>query len=147
MKVTNKKTHFNYNLFDKYEVGITLLGGEVKAIRTGNIDLSTSFAKIVDGEVYLINANIPIEGKKDYSPTRSRKLLLHKDQIISIQSKIKAKKLTLVATRVYTKGRLIKAEIALAKSKKRFEKKEAIKRKDIEREVERELRGDKDRNI
>jgi len=144
MKKINKKVHFNYNLFDKYEVGITLLGGEVKAIRKGGIDLSQSYAKIIDGEVYLINASISVEGKKNYLPTRSRKLLLHKDQIISIQSKIKAKKLTLVPTKVYTKGRLIKAEIALAKSKLKFDKKEAIKKKDIEREIERELRGDKD---
>ncbi len=144
MKVNNKKANFNYKLFEKFEAGISLIGGEVKALRKGNVDLSQSFAKIVDGEVYLINANIPIEGKKDYLPTKSRKLLLHKNQIISIQSKIKAKKLTLVPTKVYTKGRLIKVEIALAKSKRKFEKKEAIKRRDIEREIERELRGEKD---
>ncbi len=144
MKKINRKANFNYQLFDKYETGISLLGGEVKALRKGNVDLSQSYAKIIDGEVYLINASILIDGKKDYKPTRSRKLLLHKDQIISIQSKIKAKKLTIVPTKVYTNGRLIKAEVALAKSKRKFEKKEAIKRKDIEREVERELRGEKD---
>ncbi len=144
MKRINRKANFNYKLFDRFETGISLLGAEAKALRGGNIDLSQSFAKIVDGEVYLINANIPIIGKKDYQATRSRKLLLHKDQIVSIQSKIKAKKLTLVPTKVYTKGRLIKAEIALAKTKRKFEKKESIKRRDIEREVERELRGEKD---
>ncbi|MFV1917350.1 MAG: SsrA-binding protein SmpB [Patescibacteria group bacterium] len=144
MKIINKRARFNYKLFDKYEAGISLNGGEVKSIRRGNTNLSQSYAKIIDDEIYLINTNIPVEGKKDYSPTRSRKLLLHRNQIISIKSKIKAKKLTLVPVSVYTKGRLIKAEIALAKSKRRFEKKEAIKRKDIEREIERELRGDKD---
>lgn len=141
MKRINKKANFNYELFDKFEAGISLLGVEVKELRKGSIDLSRSYAKIIDGEVYLINANIPVSGKKDYKPTRSRKLLLNKNQIILIQSKIKAKKLTLVPTKVYTKGRLIKAEIALAKAKRKFEQKEAIKRKDIEREIERELKG------
>ncbi|MCH7641494.1 SsrA-binding protein SmpB [Patescibacteria group bacterium] len=144
MKITNKRARFNYKLFDKYEAGLVLNGAEVKAIRRGSADLSQSYAKIIDDEVYLINANIPVEGKKDYSPTRTRKLLLHKDQIISIKSKVKAKKLTLVPTKLYTKGRLIKAELALAKAKRKFEKKEAIKRKDIERDIERELRGEKD---
>lgn len=144
MKITNKRARFNYKLFDKYEAGLVLNGAEVKAIRRGSADLSQSYAKIIDDEVYLINANIPVEGKKDYKPTRSRKLLLHKDQIISIKSKIKAKRLTLVPTKLYTKGRLIKAELALAKAKRKYEKKEAIKRKDIERDMERELRGEKD---
>ncbi|GAG50042.1 unnamed protein product, partial [marine sediment metagenome] len=138
MKRINKKANYNYKLFDKYETGVVLLGAEVKALKKGNVELSQSFAKIIDDEIYLINANITVEGKKNYKPTRSRKLLLHKDQITSIQSKIKAKKLTLVPTKVYTKGRLVKVEIALAKAKRKFEKKEAIKRRDIEREIERE---------
>lgn len=145
MRIVNKKAKFNYNLLERLETGVTLNGGEVKAIRRGNVDLSQSYAKIIQDEIYLVNANIPVEGKKDYNSARSRKLLLHKDQIISIASKIKAKKLTLVATSVYTKGRLVKVEIALAKSKRKFEKKEVIKKKDVEREIERELRGSKDR--
>lgn len=146
MKKINRKAKFNYNLFEKYEAGIVLAGAEVKAIRKGDIDLSNSFAKVMEDEVYLINVNIPVEGKKDYNPTRTRKLLLHKKEILSIKTKIKAKKLTLVPTKVYTKGRRIKAEIALAKSKKKYQKKETKKKKDIEREVERELRGRKDNN-
>ncbi len=141
MRIYNKKANFNYNLFNKFEAGISLIGGEVKALRKGNVDLSQSFAKIINGEVYLINASIPIDGKKNYKPTRGRKLLLHKDQIISIQSKIKAKKLTLVPTKVYTKGRLVKVQIALAKSKRKFEKRRVLKKKDIEREIERQLKG------
>ena len=143
MKLINKKARFHYNLLERIEAGISLNGGEAKAVRLGHVNLSNSFAKILQGEIYLVNANIPIEGKKDYSPTRSRKLLLHKSEIISIQSKIKAKKLTLVPTKLYTKRRLVKVEIALAKTKREFEKKEAIKRKDIKREIARELRGDK----
>ena len=141
MHILNKKAKYNYTFFEKFEAGISLLGAEVKSVRRGGIDLSRSFAKLIDGEVYLINANIPVEGKKDYDPTKTRKLLLHKNQIISIKSKIKAKKLTLVPTEVYTKGRLIKVKIALAKAKRKFEKKELLKRRDIEREIERELRA------
>ena len=141
MRIFNRKARFNYKLLGRFEAGIALLGAEVKAVRRGAVDLSSSFAKIMGDEVYLINANIPVEGKKDYNTKRIRKLLLHKNQIVSIQSKIKAKKLTLVPTKVYTKGRLIKVEVALAKAKRKYEKKEAIKRKDIEREIERELKG------
>lgn len=141
MKVINKKVKFNYQLFDKFEAGIALLGGEVKSIRQGKIDLTNSWAKIISNEIYLVNANIPIEGKKDYDPRRSRKLLLHKNQIVSITTKTKAKRLTLVPTKVYTKGRLVKVEIALAKSKKKFEKKQILKKKDIEREIQQQLKG------
>jgi|SRR3990172_3947691 len=140
MRIINKKAKFNYNLLEKFEAGVSLIGAEAKALRIRGADLSSSFAKIIEDEVYLINVNIPVEGKKDYNPTRSRKLLLHKDQIISLQSKIKAKKLTLVPTKIYNKNRLVKVEIALAKSKRKFEKKEAIKKKDIEREIEKELK-------
>lgn len=141
MKVINKKVRFNYRLFDKYEAGIALLGGEVKSIRQGKIDLTNSWAKIIGGEIYLVNANIPIEGKKDYDSRRSRKLLLHKNQIVGIITKTKTKKLTIVPTKMYTKGRLVKAEIALAKSKKKFEKKRILKKKDIEREIQQQLKG------
>lgn len=142
MKIVNKKAKFNYNLLERLETGISLIGAEAKALRVRGADLSSSFAKIIGGEIYLVNANIPVEGKKDYNPTRSRKLLLHKNQIVSIESKIKAKKLTLVPTKVYTKGRLVKVEIALAKTKRKFEKKEAIKRKDIERELQEALKSE-----
>ena len=140
MQIVNKKAKFNYNLFERIEAGISLLGAEAKAVRGGHVNLSDSFAKIIDREIYLVNANIPVEGKKDYSSTRTRKLLLHKDQIISIQTKIKQKRLTLVPTKIYTKGNLAKIELALAKSKRKFEKKESIKKKDIQREMEQELR-------
>ena len=141
MRIINKKAKFNYKLFETYEAGIVLKGSEAKALRTNGADLSNSYAKIIEGEVYLINANIAIPGKIDYNPTRSRKLLLHKDQIISISSKIKQKQLTLIPTKIYLKGNLVKAEIALAKSKREFEKKEIIKKKDIDRELQQELKG------
>lgn len=140
MRIANRKARFNYKLFGRYEVGISLTGGEVKAIRDGRANISQAYAKIIDGEAYLVNANIAVVNAKKYNPTRTRKLLLHKKEIASIQTKLKAKKLTLVPTKVYTKGRLIKVELALAKAKRKFEKKETIKKKDIEREIERELK-------
>jgi SsrA-binding protein len=142
MKIINKKAKFYYELFDRFEAGIELLGGEVKAVRLGKADLSNAFAKVIEDEVFLVNTNIPIAGKKDYDSTRTRRLLLHKDEIISIKTKLKTKKLTLVPTKMYTKSRLIKAEIALAKTKRKFEKKEAIKRKDIERELQEALKSE-----
>jgi len=140
MKKINRKSGFKYNLFEKYEAGISLTGAEVKAFRRGSVDLSQSFAKIIGGEAHLVNANFAI----DKDATRTRKLLLHKKEILSINAKIKAKKLTLVPTKIYNKGRRIKVEVALAKSKKEFEKKDLIKRRDIDRDTERELRGDKE---
>lgn len=142
MKILNKKARFNYKLLEKYEAGISLLGAEVKAIKRGSVDLTRSYAKVIDQQIYLINAIVGI-GDKNTASRRTRKLLLKKNQIYTISAKIKAKKLTLVPTKVYTKGRLIKVEVALAKAKRKYEKKEAIKRKDIEREIERELKDRK----
>jgi SsrA-binding protein len=139
MEILNKRAKFKYNLLEVFEAGIQLVGGEVKSIRSGMADLGNAYAKIINDEVYLINANIPTPNLKD--PTRSRKLLLHKDEIVSIKTKIKAKKLTIVPVSLYTRGRLVKINLALAKTKKGYEKKEAIKKRDIEREIEQELRG------
>ena len=141
MRVTNKRARYNYRLFDKYEAGVSLTGVEVKAIRNGRANISSAYAKIINSEIYLVNANIQAKGVKDYDPLRTRKLLLNKAEIISIQTKIKQKKLTLVPIKLYTRGRLVKVEIALAQAKRKFEKKETIKRKDLEREIERELKG------
>lgn len=142
MKIRNKKATFNYKLEgDRFEAGISLIGGEVKSVRAGSANLATAYAKVIKNEVYLVNANIPIVGKKDYDPTRTRKLLLNKKEILAIETKIKQRKLTLVPIALYTKGRLIKLRLALGKSKRKFEKKEAIKTKDIKREIQRELKN------
>jgi SsrA-binding protein len=139
VKIINKKANFNYKLLEKYEAGIALTGKEVKAFRKGAVDLSSSYGKIIKGEVYLVGANFSV----DENPTRSRKLLLHKKEIVSILTKIKAKRLTLVPTKMYNKGRLIKVELALAKPKKKHSKRQDLKRADLDREAERELRSDK----
>lgn len=144
MKVFNKRASFDYELQEKIEAGLVLSGSEAKSIRLGRVNISQAFAKIVGQEAWLINANIPIEGKKDYDATRSRKLLLHHSQIVSLEAKMKARKLTLVPVALYTKGRLYKVELALAKPKKKFEKKASLKAQDILRNAQRELRGEKE---
>lgn len=141
MIALNRRARHDYELLERYEAGIVLNGGEAKAVRTKHINLDSSFAKIIGGEAYLVNANIPVPGKKDYDPTRSRKLLLHKRELYLLLVKTKAKNLTLVPTKVYTKGNLVKVEIALAKSRRKFEKKEIKKARDITRDTERELKN------
>ena len=140
MKVFNRKAKFNYKLYERFEAGVSLTGTEVKTLLNGQADLSNSYVKIINGEAFLINANIPIRDIRG-NPTRTRKLLIHKAEIISIWSKIREKQLTLIPTKVYTKGRKVKLEFALAKSKREFEKREDIKKKDIEREIAQEIRG------
>lgn len=142
MKIYNRKARFNYKLeAEKTEAGISLSGAEAKAIRTGHLDLSQSTARIIATEAWLINANIPVSGLQNYNSTRSRKLLLHKSEIVSLSSKIKQRKLTLVPVKVYTKGRLVKVELRLGKTKRKFEKRQAIKKKDIEREMAQESKN------
>jgi len=139
MKITNKRAFYDFEVQEKFEAGINLTGAEVKAIRLGHADLSASFVKIVGSEAYLINSKIfPYEyGRpENYDPNRTRKLLLHKKEIIALKSKIEGSNLTIVPVSWYTSNRLIKLEIALGKSKKKFEKKEAIKKKDLDREQE-----------
>lgn len=141
MKIYNKRARFEYALEgDRYEAGLSLTGGEAKAIRTGHADLSQSVVKFLGYEAWLINANIPIVGAKEYNSTRSRKLLLHKNEIVSIGTKMKQHGLTFVPLSLYTMGRLVKLALALGKPKRKFEKRQAIKKKDIERELARELR-------
>lgn len=140
MKITNKRASFNYTIIERIEAGIVLTGGEARAIRTGHINLSNSYAKIINNEVYLVNADVAIAGAKNYDSTHMRKLLLKRSEILNLEVKIKQKKLTLVPTKVYTKGRLIKAELGLAKSKQRHEKREVLKARDIKREIEKDLK-------
>ena len=141
MAIINKRARYEYSLTEeKVEAGISLSGGEAKAIREGHADLSQSVARIMEGEVYLINANIPVVGAKNYLSTRSRKLLLHKEEIVSISTKAKQQKLTLVPTKMYTKGRLVKLELALGKPKRKFEKRQQMKKNDIETELAQELK-------
>lgn len=141
MSILNRRAKFEYALEpERFEAGVSLSGGEAKAIRGGHADISQSVARVVNGEIYWINANIPVQGAVKYDVKRTRKLLLHRDEIVGLATKMKQRKLTLVPIKVYTKGRLVKLELALGKPKRKFEKRETIKRKDIKRELAREFR-------
>ncbi len=137
MKVVNKKASFNYNLLERLEVGVALTGSEAKTLREKGGDLGRSYVKIINHEAFLINANIYTEQGE---ASRTRKLLLHKREITALETKIKTKNLTLVPVKLYNKGRKIKLEIALAKPKRQFEKREAIKRQNLRREIAQELK-------
>lgn len=142
MNTVNKRANFEYELMGEgLEAGISLKGAEAKAIRDGRIDISQAFVKILEGEAYLVNANIPVTGIVKYDATRSRKLLMHKREILSLLTKMKQKKLQIVPVRVYNKRRLVKVYLELGKPKRKFEKKAAIKRHDIDRDIEKEFRG------
>lgn len=142
MQVFNKKASFEYELTpEKVEAGIVLKGIEAKSFRDGRIDISQAHVKIINGEVYLINANIPAENIKWYEPTRMRKLLLHKKEILSLTTKMKQKKLQIVPTMMYNSKSRIKLELVLGVPKRKFDKKESIKKKDVQRDVDREYRG------
>lgn len=145
MRIFNRRAKFKYAVLEKAEAGIVLTGAEIKSIRAGRMDLSESFARIRDGEVFLVNANItPWMGSQKYSDSRrERKLLLHKKQILAWLGKIAGSKLTLVPLSIYIKGNLAKVELALAKSKAKYDKRAALRKKAIERDIGRELRGEK----
>lgn len=142
MKISNKKAFFDYQISESFEAGINLYGFEVKSVRLGKADLTGSFVRIIGSEAYLVNAKIfpyqpgQIEG---YDERRTRKLLLHKNEIISLKSKIEGSNLTLVPVSLYLKNGFVKLEVALGKGKKKYEKRESIKKRDIQRDLEREL--------
>ena len=140
----NRKARFNYEIVEKYEAGIELLGVEVKSVRGGQMSLEGSFVIIRGGEAYLINANIPPyqtkNTPKEYDPLRNRKLLLTKKEIAELAGNEKNKSLTIVPISVYNKGRKIKLEIALVKGKKKFDKRETLKKRDTDREIRREIK-------
>ncbi|NMB56858.1 SsrA-binding protein SmpB [Candidatus Beckwithbacteria bacterium] len=144
MKIINKKARFDYELLSRIQTGIILSGAEVKSVKLGHISLSESYVRFLEDGLYLINANISaykFSDNTDYDPIRSRKLLLHKKEMLALQKKMETKNLTMVPTAIYTQKNLIKLEIALARGKKELEKKEQIKRRDLDREKQRLLKN------
>lgn len=140
----NKRAEFDYYLFDKFLAGMQLVGSEVKSIRLGHISLDSSFVIVENGEVYLRNAKI--ETYRDatqftVAETRDRKLLLNRKEIQKIANKVKTKGYTVVATQVCEVNGYFKVEIALAKGKKIYDKKECKKQKDVNRDAMREIRA------
>ncbi len=143
MKIKNKKASFNYEILESLEAGIVLTGAEVKSLRDNRGNLSEAFVKKIGGEYWVVNMEIPryrYDGNINYDPTRSRKVLLKRKEMGKLESKMKQGNLTLIPTRVYLKGNLVKIEVALARGKKRYEKKLAERERDLKRELEREKR-------
>jgi len=141
----NKKAHFDYELQDTFEAGLVLTGPEVKSVKSGGISLNASYVTINNqGEAFLTNATVaPYKFSRrdeNYNPTRSRKLLLHQRELDYLKGKLVQSGLTLVPLSVYTKGTRIKLEFALAKGKKKFDKRESIKKREEKRHLERLLK-------
>lgn len=137
---TNKKARFNYEIIEKIEAGISLKGTEVKSIRNRNVSIGESYAQVKDNEVFLHNLHIsPYEqgNRENHEPVRVRKLLLHKREIKKLVTKTQQKGLSLVPLSIYLKKGKIKVELAIGRGKRLVDKREAIKKKSIEREIER----------
>lgn len=144
MKVlfNNKKAYFEYFIEDTFEAGIVLVGAEVKSVKNGNISLTDSYVSIKNNEVFLKNAYIkPYEKTNNFSvdDKRIRKLLLNKTEIEKIRKKTEVKGYSIVPTKVYLKDNLVKVEIAVAKGKKLYDKRETIKQRDISRQIKEQL--------
>lgn len=132
----NRRALAEYDILEKYEAGIVLTGEEIKAIRAGRANLSGAFCRIAGAEAWVLNMHI----SNTKEPERSRKLLLHKDEINSLAGKIQQKGLTLIALSLYFKKNHAKLEIALVRGKKIYDRREELKKRDISRQTERELK-------
>jgi SsrA-binding protein len=142
---TNRQASYRYNLIERFECGIVLTGTEVKSLRDGKAQLKDAYATVRDGEVWLIGVYIPPYGpasRENHEPERPRKLLLHRSEIERLQAATNERGLTLIPTRMYFSdpGSRAKVEIALAKGKDLYDKRDSIRKRDMAREVQRELR-------
>ena len=145
---TNRKARHNYHVEDGVEAGIVLTGTEIKSVRAGRVNLGDSYVRPERGELWLLNAHIARYDAGSYmshEPLRPRKLLLHRKEIVALTSKILERGLTLVPLRLYIKGNLAKVEIAMARGKKLYDKRESILRREVEREVGRVTKGKRSR--
>lgn len=142
--IDNRKAHFNYKIEESFEAGIELAGFEVKSIKKGQGNINSAFCVIRGGEAFILNMNIPPYQPHNtapgYVPDRTRRLLLSKKEIKKLGNKDDIKGLTLVPTSLYSKGPYIKVSIAVARGKKVFDKRETIKGRDLDREMEREYK-------
>lgn len=144
IEINNKKAYFDYEIIDTYEAGIVLTGTEIKSIRLGKANLKDSYAIIKNDEIYLLNTHISAyeQGNRfNHEETRTRKLLMHKNEILKLRDKIETLGYTLVPTKMYFKGNRVKVLIALAKGKKIYDKRETLKKKDMDRQVAKDLKN------
>ncbi len=139
----NQKILFDYEILGRFTAGMELLGTEVKSIKEGKTNLRGAFVSVRGGEAFLVNADIPAyqpkNAPKEYDATRARRLLLSKRELEELRTAEQTKGLTVVPLSVYNRGRFLKIDIAIAKGKKKFDKRQAIKKRDVEREIRREL--------
>ena len=143
MEILNRKAKYNYQIFETVEAGIVLTGTEIKSLRVGKANIKDSYARIKNNEVFLINMHISSYENGNifnHDETRERKLLLHKKEILKFRDKIKLEGYTLVPLKVYLKNGRAKVLIGLAKGKKKYDKREDIKKRDIERSIRARLK-------
>ncbi len=142
--IQNKKVHFNYEILDQFDAGIELFGYEVKSLRSKHGSLEGAHIIVRGKEVFLIGADIapfqPANAPKDYDSRRNRKLLLTKKEIEELEGKESQRGLTIIPISLYTKGRNIKLSLGVARGKKKYDKREDIKKKDTQRDVAREMK-------
>ncbi|MBD3328988.1 SsrA-binding protein SmpB [Candidatus Dojkabacteria bacterium] len=142
--IVNKKARHNYEVLERLEVGIVLTGAEVKSVKSGQIVLGEGFVQVHNGELLLENVEIPkyrYSSQEDYEPRRTRKLLAKKREIERLDGKSKQGGLTIVPLRVYTSHGLVKLEVGLCRGRKRYEKKDREKKRDMDREFHRQKRA------
>ncbi len=140
---TNRKAGRDFNLQDRREAGLVLTGTEIKSIRAGRVNLSDGYVQPRNGELWLMNIHIaPYDpsGRYGHEPRRPRKLLLHRREINRLISRIQERGYTIIPTRLYLKGGRAKVEIALARGKRKYDKRQAIAKRDAQRDVERALK-------
>ena len=143
IEINNRKAHFDYEILDTYETGIVLTGTEIKSVRQGNVNLKDSYAIIRNNEVFLLNMHIS-EYKEgnifNHDEKRTRKLLLHKKEILKIRDKVELEGITLVPLKLYFSKNKVKILLGIAKGKKTYDKRESIKKRDIEREIKKQMK-------
>lgn len=143
MRIVNKRAQHEYEILERFEAGVSLAGSEVKSIRNGSVSLESSFVRISPQSALLINAQVfpyKFSRLENYDPKRTRQLLLHKKQLFSLGQKVKSGNLTIIPVAFYTIGSRVKLEIALARGKKQYEKREKIKKRTETRDLERTFR-------
>ncbi len=141
---SNRRAFYNFEILDRYEAGLVLTGTEIKSIRAGRVDLADAYARPQDGELWLVNAYIaPYESASAYNhdPRRSRKLLLHKKEMANLIGSVREKGLTMVALRIYIRNHVAKVELALAKGKRQYDKRQAIMNKELDMAARRSMRA------
>lgn len=139
----NRKARHDYTIEEVYEAGLVLTGGEVKSLREGRANLKDSYARIDKGEAFLLNAHISTYQPAHYfnlDPTRTRKLLMHKKEILRLMGKVREQGLTLIPLRLYFKKGRAKVELALARGKKVYDKRSALREREVKRDIARALR-------